>query len=693
MADIIIGGIGLFKGKTKHFKTLNDCSHDLRSGDHIFFKRHINNLTHGFPISQNLVIQGEGVKSTEINVLKGSKGFILDDNSNVIFKDLTIVVPEQSNGIVTEPTFSGVLTLDNVVIKHSDMFSKYNYYPFIVSPLATANGYVISKCKIVIKNSKIDFCSLLCKELQANESNVGTLLLKTSVIQATQITAHNSKFSNIDLVSLDSHGKPGNAQLDTVSTYGRLSLGGKIIMNDLSVFNYPNVDDPRAIKKLHRQIIASRLLGETLSDKEAKMKLKKRCIFTALNIYNYVGNTHPTNIVLNNLNVAPTLSYKELNPVYQLRLVNNQEGNLTFKNITIPKLSLCNATKGGSIVFDNTVDKSVKWAFKDTTISIQGHSSSPLFTAVNSANKRVSAVTDSSNNSGSFGALAQLDSMVGLTKVKQQVKEIIDNAKLKKLYADKGVKIDKYRFNNLVFAGSTGTGKTTVAKIAAQAFYENGVVPQHKFVDVQGLDLVGAHVGQTKEVARKVINKAIGGVLLIDEAYELAPDSSGSSNNSFKDEAVDTLIKQIEYHRNDLIVIMVGYTTDMQDLFRRGSQRLKSCFPNWVMFDDYSLSELIQIFDYQFNNYLGGLVWDNEQTHLLAVNGIKHLATRFGQNGGNGFFVRNYLEAITTAQRLRLVTPYDEKNLTTEILKTITLDDVQGGIKNQQDNLEIWCYD
>ena len=688
MADIIIGGIGLFKGKTKHFKTLNDCSHDLRSGDHIFFKRHINNLTHGFPISQNLVIQGEGVESTEINVLKGSKGFILDNNSNVIFKDLTIVVPEQSNGIVTEPTFSGVLTLDNVVIKHSDMFSKYNYYPFIVSPLATANGYVISKCKIVISNSKIDFCSLSCKELQASEANVGTLLLKTSVIRATQITAHNSKFSNIDLVSLDSHGKPGNAQLDDVSTYGRLSLGGKIVMNDLSVFNYPNVDDPRKIKKLHRQIIASRLLGETLSDKEAKMKLKKRCVFTALNIYNYVGNTHPTNIVLNNLNVAPTLSYKEVNPVYQLRLVNNQEGNITFKDITIPKLSLYNATKGGSIVFDNTVDKSVKWIFKDTTISSKGHSSSPLFTAVKSANKKASAVTGGSNNSGSFGAIAQLDSMVGLTKAKQQVKEIIANAKLKKLYADKGMEFDKSSSNHMVFAGSAGTGKTTVARIVAQALYENGVLPQHKFVDVQGLDLMGAYVGQTKEVAMKVINKAMGGVLLIDEAYALAPDSSGSSNNSFKEEAVDTLIKQMEDHRDDLIVIMAGYTTDMQDFFRRGNQGLKSRFSNWVMFDDYSLSELIQIFDYQFKNSLGGLIWDNKQTHLLAVDGIKQLAPKFGSNGGNGRFVRNYLEAITKAQNLRLLTQYDEKNLTSDILKTITSDDVRSGIKKQQANLK-----
>lgn len=688
MADIIIGGIGLFKGRTKHFKTLNDCSHDLRSGDHIFFKRHINNLTHGFPISQNLVIQGEGVESTEINVLKGSKGFILDDNSNVIFKDLTIVVPEQSNGIVTEPTFSGVLTLDNVVIKHSDMFSKYNYYPLIVSPLSTANGYVISKCKIVISNSKIDFCSLLCKELQASEANVGTLLLKTSVIRATQITAHNSKFSNIDLVSLDSHGKPGNAQLDDVSTYGRLSLGGKIVMNDLSVFNYPNVDDPRKIKKLHRQIIASRLLGETLSDKEAKMKLKKRCVFTALNIYNYVGNTHPTNIVLNNLNVAPTLSYKEVNPVYQLRLVNNQEGNITFKDITIPKLSLYNATKGGSIVFDNTVDKSVKWIFKDTTISSKGHSSSPLFTAVKSANKNASAVTGGSNNSGSFGAIAQLDSMVGLTKAKQQVKEIIANAKLKKLYADKGIEFDKSSSNHMVFAGSAGTGKTTIARIVAQALYENGVLPQHKFVDVQGLDLMGAYVGQTKEVAMKVINKAMGGVLLIDEAYALAPDSSGSSNNSFKEEAVDTLIKQMEDHRDDLIVIMAGYTTDMQDFFRRGNQGLKSRFSNWVMFDDYSLSELIQIFDYQFNNSLGGLIWDNKQTHLLAVDGIKQLAPKFGSNGGNGRFVRNYLEAITKAQNLRLLTQYDEKNLTSDILKTITSDDVRSGIKKQQANLK-----
>lgn len=690
MADIIIGGIGLFKGRTKHFKTLNDCSHDLRSGDHIFFKRHINNLTHGFPISQNLVIQGEGVESTEINVLKGSKGFILDNNSNVIFKNLTIVVPEQSNGIVTEPTFSGVLTLDNVVIKHSDMFSKYNYYPFIVSPLSTANGYVISKCKIVISNSKIDFCSLSCKELQASEANVGTLLLKTSVIRATQITAHNSKFSNIDLVSLDFHGKPGNAQLDDVSTYGRLSLSGKIVMNDLSVFNYPNVDDPRAIKKLHRQIIASRLLGETLSDKEAKMKLKKRCVFTALNIYNYVGNTHPTNIVLNNLNVAPTLSYKEVNPVYQLRLVNNQEGNITFKDITIPKLSLYNATKGGSIVFDNTVDKSVKWIFKDTTISSKGHSSSPLFTAIKSVDieKKASVVTGGYNNFGSFGALAQLDSMVGLTKAKQQVKEIVANAKLNKLYADKGMEFDKSSSNHMVFAGSAGTGKTTVARIVAQALYENGVLPQHKFVDVQGLDLMGAYVGQTKEVAMKVINKAMGGVLLIDEAYALAPDSSGSSNNSFKEEAVDTLIKQMEDHRDDLIVIMAGYTTDMQDFFRRGNQGLKSRFSNWVMFDDYSLSELIQIFDYQFSNSHGGLVWDNKQTHLLAVDGIKQLAPKFGSNGGNGRFVRNYLEAITKAQSLRLLTQYDEKNITSDILKTITSDDVRSGIKKQQANLK-----
>lgn len=188
-------------------------------------------------------------------------------------------------------------------------------------------------------------------------------------------------------------------------------------------------------------------------------------------------------------------------------------------------------------------------------------------------------------------ALEELAELVGLTEVKAKVKSIVQFVRHQQRRRTRGLK-DTGVTLHMVFTGNPGTGKTTVARLMGRAFREQGVLRQGHLVEVARADLVGEYVGQTAQKTMARIEEARGGMLFIDEAYSLTRNQQG---NDFGIEAVDTLIKAMEDHRSDLVVVVAGYSREMAE-FITANSGMFSRFQHYVHFPDYTPEELLAIF-------------------------------------------------------------------------------------------------
>jgi len=184
--------------------------------------------------------------------------------------------------------------------------------------------------------------------------------------------------------------------------------------------------------------------------------------------------------------------------------------------------------------------------------------------------------------------LAELDELVGLTEVKAEVHAQAQLLRVAGLRRDAGLRTADIT-RHLVFVGNPGTGKTTVARLVAEIYRATGVLPTGQLVEVDRSELVAGYVGQTAIKTAQVIDSAVGGVLFIDEAYALADDDFGS-------EAVETLVKGMEDHREDLVVIVAGYPAPMEQ-FVAVNPGLRSRFRKTITFADYAVHELVAIFE------------------------------------------------------------------------------------------------
>jgi SpoVK/Ycf46/Vps4 family AAA+-type ATPase len=261
------------------------------------------------------------------------------------------------------------------------------------------------------------------------------------------------------------------------------------------------------------------------------------------------------------------------------------------------------------------------------------------------------------------GLLGQLYEMVGLTQVKQEVAGIVDLIASARQREQAGLPVP-HLSRHLIFAGAPGTGKTTVARLYKEILTALGVLDGGPLVEVARADLVGEYVGQTAQRTRNAFERARGGVLFIDEAYTLAPRSA--TGNDFGREAIDTLVKLMEDHRDQVVVIAAGYTDEMAR-FLASNPGLSSRFSRHVLFENYTSDELVTIFC-QHAAAAGYECLDE----TLAI-----LRTHFDQVPrdkafGNGRYARKVLEEMITRQagRLRsMPSPTDTD------LRTLTLED------------------
>lgn len=257
----------------------------------------------------------------------------------------------------------------------------------------------------------------------------------------------------------------------------------------------------------------------------------------------------------------------------------------------------------------------------------------------------------------------QLDSLIGLHRVKDEVNKLVSFIKVQQQREKNGMKTSALS-HHFVFTGNPGTGKTTVARIIARIYEDLGIINGGQLVETDRSGLVAEYVGQTAVKTNNVIDKALDGVLFIDEAYSLA----NGSKEDFGHEAIATLLKRMEDDRDRLIVILAGYEDDMQN-FIDSNPGLQSRFNRYVHFDDYSVDELMQIFLRSVEKHEYKL---QEDAALSARKTIEEAKSQSLKNFGNARFVRNLFEKTIENQAIRL-SKID--NPTAEQLSEITADD------------------
>ena len=258
--------------------------------------------------------------------------------------------------------------------------------------------------------------------------------------------------------------------------------------------------------------------------------------------------------------------------------------------------------------------------------------------------------------------LAELDGSIGLQTVKEEVHNLINMASVYQLRRQHDLPTTDMSLH-LVFTGNPGTGKTMMARMMARIYRSLDILSRGQLVEVDRSGLVAGYVGQTAIKTQKVIEKAMGGVLFIDEAYAL----NGRSENDFGQEAIDTILKAMEDHRDDLVVIVAGYT-DLMDRFIHSNPGLESRFNRFLLFDDYTTDEMVDIFRMQCKK---GCYQLTEEARPLIRDYIAEESA--DDSFGNARGVRNLFEHVLVAQNNRLATM---EKITREDLMTITADDV-----------------
>ena len=259
----------------------------------------------------------------------------------------------------------------------------------------------------------------------------------------------------------------------------------------------------------------------------------------------------------------------------------------------------------------------------------------------------------------------ELDELIGLESVKEEVRSLANYVKVQKQREKQGLKSPKLSYH-LVFTGSPGTGKTTVARIVARIYKDLGILKKGHLVETDRSGLIGQYVGQTAPRVNQMCDSALNGVLFIDEAYALTQGGS----QDYGDEAVATLLKRMEDDRDKLVVIVAGYTNEMKK-FIDTNPGLQSRFNRYIDFPDYSPEELYDIF----------LMYLRKNEYNVSSEAAKYMKSQLqyvvehkDRNFGNARYVRNVFEKAIQCQANRLS---KSKNNSADDLTMLKLEDIK----------------
>lgn len=260
-------------------------------------------------------------------------------------------------------------------------------------------------------------------------------------------------------------------------------------------------------------------------------------------------------------------------------------------------------------------------------------------------------------------SLTELDTLIGLQSVKEEVRSLSNFIAMRKKREEMNLPVPKVSYH-CVFTGNPGTGKTTVARIMAGIFKEKGILSKGHLVETDRSGLVAEYLGQTAVKTNKIIDSALDGVLFIDEAYSLV-----AKEDSYGQEAISTLLKRMEDDRDRLIVILAGYTKEMET-FINSNPGLRSRFNRYIDFPDYNAQELLEIF---LRNVNKNQYTITEDAKSAIKKKLETVLSKKPRDFGNARYVRNLFEKIVEAQANRVASlPYVSR----EILAEIQLSDI-----------------
>ena len=267
----------------------------------------------------------------------------------------------------------------------------------------------------------------------------------------------------------------------------------------------------------------------------------------------------------------------------------------------------------------------------------------------------------------------ELDDLIGLDAVKDEVRSLANFVKLQKQRQEQGLKSPKLSYH-LVFTGSPGTGKTTVARIVARIYKDLGILKSGHTVETDRSGLVAKYMGQTALKTNEVVNSALDGVLFIDEAYSLVPEDGNGQD--YGQEAISTLLKRMEDDRDRLVVIIAGYPREMKR-FIDSNPGLQSRFTRYIDFPDYTADELFRIFQMYLRKNQYTLAPDAEE---VLRKKLDYTVEHKDRNFGNARFVRNIFEKSIQQQANRLA---GKTGLSHRQLTELTTEDVQNAFSSR----------
>ena len=463
---------------------------------------------------------------------------------------------------------------------------------------------------VQLSNVTAEHLDFQADTITIKNSTIGSIFSCQTIMSANQITVENSMLNNTYL-------KAENTILNKLDTYGELYFECDSL--DITL---PNLlfytGTPKAFKKQFKD----------------ESFMKDTLVF--INIFN-CNNAHIKH---------PRISYKE--PPYKARPFTLTSTNLTLEHAR------------SSLNLQDSIAK-------DSTITILSGQSNDW---LSDNSKLIYTKTTGQGQSSSY---QQLQEMIGLDSVKEQIKNFMAVASMQAERASRGFKAESSGNINMIFAGAPGTGKTSVAKIIGQMLYDENILPTNKFKVTTRKDFVSKYVGATAEQTHEVFMSALGGVLFIDEAYSLLPNSE----NDHSQEAIDQLVMDITEYSGQIMIILAGYTEDMKELIEKGNQGLASRFPTWIEFPSYTCDNLLDILLLRINKEnvsLDQTTWDYlEERFIDLFNKTNHN----GALDGNGRYIENFLTELLATRDVRLTELKSQGyTLDNDDLLTLTKEDI-----------------
>lgn len=559
-------------------------------------------------IDKNLSFIGNVIEEEQL-ILPALDGLFAIDGVNVTFKNLALNVKEEKYNCLNIKPGSSVL-LDTVILESNQ--TEGDIYPICYSKDST----------VTIKNSVVrSFQPDKRQRIYFDNSTV--LIQDTSIYVQTVFDNSRFELSNIELEVSDNNG----IFLGTKSE-------GSIKSSILFAGSFENKRSTIECTQSSLTLVDTRVFLDNDEEYVNACFLKESSLSVGFVMMHSIKTVKSTVHIEDHLGLVELGDFEDHSSVTGniLMVLGGNHNKINVYSDSHSNLRLNKIIVGMKTNPDIKLERNVKFQVGEL---LRVKTNEDYTDVILDENNQYTLVNDevSISRFGEKTTFEKLQDMIGLDSVKNEVQEFIAITNMNKSRKDKGFNTSGVTLHSL-FLGNPGTGKTTVARLMGKLLYENNIIPTDKYVETSRSDLVGQHIGHTAIKTRKVLESALGGVLFIDEAYTLAK----GGEKDFGSEAIDEILKFMEDHREDIVLIFAGYTKDMEK-FLEMNEGLRSRIPNVFHFEDYSIGQLYQI---GLNDLVSkGYKVDVEAYQKLLKNNFER-----SNDFSNGRWVRNQNEKI-----------------------------------------------